>query len=81
MYDFYIKRNTKDEDNMRVEILIREIREKNNIKLETLAKKSGLTKGALSKMERGEVEPRLSTLVLISLALKCDVSDLYKIHF
>lgn len=81
MYDFYIKRNTKDEDNMRVEILIREIREKNNIKLGTLAKKSGLTKGALSKIERGEVEPRLSTLVLISLALKCDVSDLYKIHF
>ena len=81
MYDFYIRRNTKDEAKMRVEILVKEIRKSKGIKFETLAKKSGLTKGALSKIERGEVEPKLSTLVLIALALKCDVTELYKIHF
>ena len=66
---------------MRVEILLRKVRKEKGISIITLAKKSGISKGALSKIERGEVEPRLSTLVLLSLALKCRVDELYKIHF
>lgn len=66
---------------MRIEILVREVREKQNMKLETLAKKANISKGTLSKIERQEQEPRLSTMILISLALGVNVTDLYKVHF
>lgn len=66
---------------MRVEILIRKIREEKNIKLEDLAKAAGISKGALSKIERQEQEPKLSTMVLIAKALKVDIKELYKVHF
>lgn len=66
---------------MRIEILVREMREKKNMKFETLAKKASISKGTLSKIERQEVEPRLSTMILIALALKVELKELYKIHF
>ena len=66
---------------MRIEILIREIREKKNIRLEDLAKKAGIAKGTLSKIERQEQEPKLSTMILIARALKVEIKELYKVHF
>lgn len=81
MYYFYYKEHTKDEVKMRVEILIREIRKKNNINLGTLAKLSGVSKGTLSKIERNEQQPKLITMLLIAKALKCNIEELYKIHF
>lgn len=66
---------------MRVEILIRKVREEKNIKLEDLAKAAGISKGTLSKIERQEQEPRFSNMVMIALALKVKITDLYKIHF
>ena len=47
--------------------------------LETLAQLSGISKGHLSKIERQERDPKISTLVLIADALKVNVNDLYKI--
>lgn len=66
---------------MRIEILVREVREQKKIKFETLAKMSGISKGALSKIERQEQEPKLSTMIMIALALKVDLKELYKVHF
>lgn len=66
---------------MRVEILVREVREKKNIKFEYLAKRAGISKGTLSKIERQEQEPKFSTMIMIALALKVDVKELYKVHF
>lgn len=66
---------------MRIEILIREVRKKKNIKFETLAKMSGVSKSTLSKIERQEQEPKLSTMIQIALTLKVDIKELYKIHF
>lgn len=66
---------------MRIEILIREVRKKKNIKFETLTKMSGVSKSTLSKIERQEQEPKLSTMIQIALALKVDINELYKIHF
>lgn len=66
---------------MRIEILVREIRKKKNIKIETLAKMAGISKGTLSKIERGEQEPRFPTMISIALALKVDIKELYKVHF
>lgn len=66
---------------MRVEILIRKVREEKNIKLEDLAKAAGISKGTLSKIERQEQEPKFSNMVMIAFALKVNIKDLYKIHF
>ncbi|MBO5005363.1 MAG: helix-turn-helix transcriptional regulator [Clostridia bacterium] len=54
---------------MRIYILIRE-----------LEKLTGISKGHLSKIEREDVDPSLSTLVRIATALKVKVEELYKIE-
>ena len=64
---------------MKIEILIKEVRLKRNMTLDTLSKLSGISKGHLSKIERREREPKLSTLIQIALALKVDIKELYKI--
>ncbi len=64
---------------MKIEILIKQVRQEKNMTLETLAKLSGISKGHLSKIERQERDPKLSTIIQIAMALKVDVSDLYKI--
>lgn len=64
---------------MKIEILLKEVRLKKNMTLETLAKLSGISKGHLSKIERQEREPRLSTIIQIAMALKVDVQELYKV--
>ncbi len=66
---------------MRVEILIREIRQSKNITITELSKLTKLSKGHLSKIERGETKPTIDTLVIIALALKVEVSQLYKIYY
>lgn len=66
---------------MRVEILIREIRQSKNITITELSKLTKLSKGHLSKIERGETRPTIDTLVIIALALKVKVEELYKIHY
>lgn len=64
---------------MKIEILIKEVRLKRNMTLDTLSRLSGISKGHLSKIEREEREPKLSTLIQIALALKVDIKELYKI--
>lgn len=64
---------------MKIEILIKEVRLQKNMTLETLARLSGISKGHLSKIERQEREPKLSTIILIAKALKVDIDKLYKI--
>ncbi len=66
-------------DFMKIEILIKKIRLEQNMTLETLAKLSGISKGHLSKIERQERDPKLTTMIMISRALKVEISDLYKI--
>lgn len=64
---------------MRVEILIREVRLSKNYTIDELSRISGISKGHLSKIERQEVDPSISVLVRIAIALKVDVKQLYKI--
>lgn len=64
---------------MKIEILVKKVRLEKNMTLEMLAKLSGISKGHLSKIERQEREPKLSTIIQIALALKVEVSDLYKV--
>ena len=64
---------------MRVEILIREIRKNKKMSLYTLSKLTGMSKGHLSKIERRETEPTITSLARIALALNVDIAKLYKI--
>ena len=66
---------------MKIEILIRKVRQEKNITLDMLSKTSGISKGHLSKIERQEKEPKISTLIQIALALNVDIKELYKIKF
>lgn len=66
---------------MKIEILVKKVRLENNMTLETLAKLSGISKGHLSKIERQEREPKLSTIIQIAMALKVNINELYKITF
>lgn len=65
---------------MKVEILLKQVRLEKGMTLETLAQLSGISKGHLSKIERQERDPKISTLVLIADALKVNINDLYKIR-
>lgn len=64
---------------MKIEILVKKIRLENNMTLETLSQLSGISKWHLSKIERQERDPKLSTMVQIALALKVDIDKLYKV--
>lgn len=64
---------------MKIEILVKKIRLERNMTLETLSQLSGISKGHLSKIERQERDPKISTMIQIALALKVDIKELYKI--
>ena len=64
---------------MKIEILVKKVRLKKNMTLDTLAKLSGISKGHLSKIERQERNPTLLTMIQIALALKVDIKELYKV--
>ena len=59
---------------------IKEIRLKNRLTLDGLAAASGLSKGCLSKVERGKDIPRLSTLQRISNGLSVEISAFFEIN-
>lgn len=66
---------------MRVEILIRQKREEKGYTIDKLAKLAGMSKGHLSRIERGETDPTVTTLSRVAIALKVKVEELYKIHY
>lgn len=65
---------------MKIEILLKQIRLEKGMTLETLSQLSGISKGHLSKIERQEREPKISTLILIAKALKVDVNNFYRVE-
>jgi transcriptional regulator with XRE-family HTH domain len=57
-------------------ILIREVRLTHNMTLRQLSKLSGVSKSHLDRIETGESDPTLNTLVKIAKALKVKPSTL-----
>lgn len=57
---------------------IKHIRLEKELTLDDLAKRTGFTKGLLSKIENNKVSPPLSTLVKITRALDVSLSDLFR---
>lgn len=56
---------------------LKELRKRNNLRLEQLAERTGLTKGYLSRIENSKHPPPISTLSRIANALGVDVTDLF----
>lgn len=65
---------------MEIGTRIRSIRHRKKITLETLANWCGVTKGYLSKIERGLKEPAVSTLSRITKALGVTMGDLFNVQ-
>lgn len=63
---------------MRIEILIRKVREEKSISLQRLAQMTGISKGHLSRIENQETMPTILTIERIAIALKVDSKELYK---
>ena len=59
---------------------IRQYRIKENMKGETLARELGITKAAVSQMENGMTDIKVSTLYKISAIFKIDVSNLITVE-
>jgi transcriptional regulator with XRE-family HTH domain len=55
---------------------INEIRKLKKMTLETLAEKTGFTKGYLSRLENSEKAPPVSTLIIIAKALQVNLSEI-----
>ena len=65
---------------MRVEILLKSIREERGISLEELSNKTGISSSHLNYIERNEKEPSISMLCRIAVALNVDEKQLYKVY-
>lgn len=63
---------------MRIEILIRKIREEKNISMTQLSRMTGISKGHLSRIENQETMPTILTIERIAIALRIDSKELYK---
>lgn len=64
---------------LHIELLIKEIRKQNNITLDELAKKSGVSKSHINDIENNKKEPTLSIAIAIAKALNVQLTDLFKI--
>ena len=61
---------------MRIEILVKELRKNNNLTLEQLAERTGVSKSHINDIENGLKEPGLSVLVRLAKALDVQVTEL-----
>ena len=64
---------------MRIEILVKELRKNNNLTLEQLAERTGVSKSHINDIENGLKEPGLSVLVRLAKALDVQVTELYRV--
>jgi transcriptional regulator with XRE-family HTH domain len=58
---------------------LRELRQKHGVTQEQLSIATGLTEGYISNMERGLKVPSLTTILRISVALRCKVTELVSV--
>lgn len=79
-YGIRVLEHTKDKvEYMRIEILLKKIREEKGYSLEQLSRLTGISTSHLNYIERNEKEPSLTYAVIIAKALNIKIEDLYKI--
>ena len=65
---------------MKVELLIKKVRQEKGLTMEELSALSGVSKGHLSRLEREERVPSITTLCKIAIALDVKPEELYIIN-
>lgn len=68
----------KNGDAMRIEYLIKQIRNNRNMTLRELSRKTGISSGYLSEIERNEKKPSFDYMILIAKALNVQLEELYR---
>ncbi len=63
---------------MRIEYYIKQIRNDKNITLRELSRKTGISSGYLSEIERNEKKPSFDYMILIAKALNVQLEELYR---
>lgn len=71
----------KKEVIMYVEILLKSVRLKKNITLNTLSKMTGISTTHLNDIENNIKSPGFYIMVTLSKALNVDISELYSVHY
>lgn len=66
---------------MRIEILIKDVREQRGMSISSLAKKSGVSAAHLSDIEKSFKSPSLLVMVRIAKALNVEITELYKVKW
>lgn len=64
----------------RLQIYLREKRLERGMSMKELAKKSGVSKGTISKIENKEMIPGLKVIARLCLAMKLELNELVDIH-
>lgn len=64
---------------LHIELLIKEIRKQQNITLDELSKKSGVSKSHINDIENNKKEPTLTIAVAIAKALNVQLTDLFRV--
>lgn len=60
---------------------LRQIREANKLSQEALSSKMDTSPSQVGRIERGEINPTVSTLKVIADALRIDIKDLFNFEF
>ncbi len=66
---------------MKVEILLKEIRQERNINLKKLSKKSGVSTTHINDIENNIKSPSLYVMIRLAKALEVDITKLYKVKW
>lgn len=66
---------------MRIEILLKQVRQKKNITLNKLSEKSGISTTHINDIENNIKSPSLFVMVRLSKALDVEITELYKVKW
>lgn len=81
MFNLFANTNEKGVEQMNIEVRykIKLIRLKKGITLRELERISGVSRSELSAIERNKIDAKLTTLLMIALSLKVNITDLFDI--
>ena len=66
---------------MKVEILVKDIRQEKNITLKKLSSKSGVSTTHINDIENNNKSPSLYVMIRLAKALEVEITKLYKVKW
>ena len=66
---------------MHVEILVKDVRERNNVSLQKLSDKSGISTTHINDIENNIKSPSLLVMIRLAKALDVEITELYKVKW